>query len=105
MFLVVLQVVGDVLAVQQPTILSFLNEPVVNWPLMRNHFGDLACGNVVDELPEGLIAIDQQKATVLSVGGGGDDVSFSHDVCDLPVDGPLSNIHSNEVMKYPGFRS
>jgi hypothetical protein len=58
MLLVVLKVIGNVFAVQQPTIFGFLNEPVVNRPLMGNHRDDGAGGVVVDKSPKSLVALD-----------------------------------------------
>lgn len=79
LLLVVLKVIGDVFAVQQPAILGFLNEPVVNWPFMGNHRDDGADGLVVDKSPQSLVALDQLEDTIigtLSWGEGADDLGF-----------------------------
>lgn len=79
MLLVVLEVIGDVFAVQQTAILGFLNETVVNWPLVGDHRDDGADGLVVDKSPQSLIAFDQLEDTIigtLSWGEGADDLGF-----------------------------
>ena len=58
MLLIVLEVIRNVFAVQQPAILGFRNETVVNWPLVGNHRDDGASGIVIDKSPKSLVALD-----------------------------------------------
>ena len=79
MLLVVLEVVGNVFAVQQTATLGFPNEQVMDWPLAGVYMHNGANGLVVEKFPENLVVLDQLEDTsigTLSGGEGADDLGF-----------------------------
>lgn len=79
LLLVVLEMIGDVFAVQQPATLGFLNEPVVDRPLAGSYMHNGAGGLVVEEFPENLVALDHLEDTSIGTfcgGEGADNLGF-----------------------------
>lgn len=83
MLLVVLKVIRNVFAVQQPASLGLLNEPVVNWTPAGVHMHNGAGAGPVGEFPESPVAPDQLEdfsVGPLSGREGADDLDVAHGI-------------------------